>query len=450
MNLAQLIDSVPTVQSAADRGAKFPSPVIDQKVYNKATGNIEAWTGAVWAAFVLGVAATVGFSKTVDAGLYTGGTNEANISAAIAAAPGLGATRVWIRQSQQPFNVNLVALNPAIQLVAEGEPVANGVYSVIAYGADRTGVTDAGPAWNAARSQVPATGGTVSVPAGSYNLVTAFTFGAATNVLLRIDNGTVLTGQPLPISAGTNFTFSVPGGPIHINMGLSPLSGPPIVGQTINGFRCGLWVGGGLAQGIDSYLARIAGMSQAGMCQSDVTQIANHDAPNERIIYEGIGGRGTYLAPAGLLANDLNTRFKADAFDSNGAQTVSVAGIDLVCEINSSPGKVPSGIWFFTMDSTGTFAYRWLIQNSGLFRPYIDNAYNIGNGGAGNPSPQRVKTVYAMQVFAELGDGGFQVLNANNGAAANTATLTNAPVAGNPTFWLKIAVNNTFKFIPCW
>ena len=37
-----------------------------------------------------------------------------------------------------------------------------------------------------------------------------------------------------------------------------------------------------------------------------------------------------------------------------------------------------------------------------------------------------------------------------NGAAANTGTLTNAPVAGNPTKWIPINDNGTTRYIPAW
>lgn len=37
-----------------------------------------------------------------------------------------------------------------------------------------------------------------------------------------------------------------------------------------------------------------------------------------------------------------------------------------------------------------------------------------------------------------------------NGAAAQTATLTNGPVAGNPTKWMKINDGGTDRFVPAW
>jgi len=37
-----------------------------------------------------------------------------------------------------------------------------------------------------------------------------------------------------------------------------------------------------------------------------------------------------------------------------------------------------------------------------------------------------------------------------NGAAAAAGTLTNAPVAGNPTKWVPIVDNGTTRYVPCW
>jgi hypothetical protein len=38
----------------------------------------------------------------------------------------------------------------------------------------------------------------------------------------------------------------------------------------------------------------------------------------------------------------------------------------------------------------------------------------------------------------------------SNAAAANTATMTNAPISGNPTKWLTINDNGTVRYIPAW
>lgn len=41
-------------------------------------------------------------------------------------------------------------------------------------------------------------------------------------------------------------------------------------------------------------------------------------------------------------------------------------------------------------------------------------------------------------------------VNPADGAAAQTGTLTNAPSAGNPAYWLKIKIAGSARYIPCW
>lgn len=41
-------------------------------------------------------------------------------------------------------------------------------------------------------------------------------------------------------------------------------------------------------------------------------------------------------------------------------------------------------------------------------------------------------------------------VNPADGAAAATGTLTNAPSAGNPAYWLKIKIAGSVRYIPCW
>lgn len=38
----------------------------------------------------------------------------------------------------------------------------------------------------------------------------------------------------------------------------------------------------------------------------------------------------------------------------------------------------------------------------------------------------------------------------NDGAAASTATMTNAPLAGNPTKWIPILDGSVIRYIPAW
>lgn len=41
-------------------------------------------------------------------------------------------------------------------------------------------------------------------------------------------------------------------------------------------------------------------------------------------------------------------------------------------------------------------------------------------------------------------------LAVGDGSSAATATLTNAPVSGNPTKWLQFDDNGTIRYVPAW
>jgi len=44
----------------------------------------------------------------------------------------------------------------------------------------------------------------------------------------------------------------------------------------------------------------------------------------------------------------------------------------------------------------------------------------------------------------------FNPSNATNGAGASSGTLTNAPTAGNPAFWIPVIINGSTYYIPAW
>jgi hypothetical protein len=87
---------------------------------------------------------------------------------------------------------------------------------VRAYGAVGDGVTDDGPAWNAARASLPSSGGLLLVPPGSYNLATPFTFGGQTGITVLISPGVTLSGSPLPDASGTNTYIDLRGGVLAV------------------------------------------------------------------------------------------------------------------------------------------------------------------------------------------------------------------------------------------
>jgi len=52
--------------------------------------------------------------------------------------------------------------------------------------------------------------------------------------------------------------------------------------------------------------------------------------------------------------------------------------------------------------------------------------------------------------FEVVIDGGYRASGQSDGAGANVGTITNAPSAGNPAFWLPFNINGVTRFIPAW
>ncbi len=72
------------------------------------------------------------------------------------------------------------------------------------------------------------------------------------------------------------------------------------------------------------------------------------------------------------------------------------------------------------------------------------------NGGAIftiDPSGNEVTTA---GYFKANIDNGIQLASQTSGAAGFSGTLTNAPTAGDPAFWIKVQVNGVQRYIPAW
>lgn len=113
------------------------------------------------------------------------------------------------------------------------------VYNVMHpdFGAKGDGTTDDGGAWNSVVAGLPSTGGTVFVPAGSYKLTTAFSFGGKDNIVLWLMPGVVLTGSSLPSVSANNHildwrsaTFEPDDGIFDtISIGSTPFAGQGLI-----------------------------------------------------------------------------------------------------------------------------------------------------------------------------------------------------------------------------
>jgi hypothetical protein len=78
-----------------------------------------------------------------------------------------------------------------------------------------------------------------------------------------------------------------------------------------------------------------------------------------------------------------------------------------------------------------------------LARPGITNTVDFGNSSF----------VWLNGWFNNVrvtADNGAIFTNQTNGAGASLGTLTNAPSAGDPAFWLRIQINGANRFVPAW
>lgn len=93
-------------------------------------------------------------------------------------------------------------------------------------------------------------------------------------------------------------------------------------------------------------------------------------------------------------------------------------------------------IYATAADGTVIFASNGATTDFLLTNHNGGSALSISNGGV-------LLTFYSSTLLATA-------VSLTNGAAGNTATLTNAPAVGNPTKWIPISDNGTTRYIPCW
>lgn len=88
---------------------------------------------------------------------------------------------------------------------------------------------------------------------------------------------------------------------------------------------------------------------------------------------------------------------------------------------------------------------RWRVDSSGNFLGNTDNTLDIGATGATRP-----RTIYLGTSVQIEANAGLVLTNQTSGPGAAVGTLTNAPSAGDPDFWLPVSINGTAHWIPAW
>lgn len=178
-----------------------------------------------------------------------------------------------------------------------------------------------------------------------------------------------------------------------------------------------------------------------------------------------------------LRVEDLQKSIQqwADALQKPGALTITQGTIDA-----SVIGATESATGRFTKLGVGqaapTSADYVAVMGSGSGRQYViaDGGSSGTSGGPGfvlayggtvsqgfggyssllgGAFDQRL-TLYSAGFDLVIGHASnsnvVDFVNPADGAAAQTGTLTNAPSAGNPSYWLKIKISGNVRYIPCW
>lgn len=109
-------------------------------------------------------------------------------------------------------------------------------------------------------------------------------------------------------------------------------------------------------------------------------------------------------------------------------------------------GTGAGGVGTYTVNNSQTIAATELVSG------YVA-ANNVAGGGVVDTDTQSIPMT--IRINGQLYTNNAAFLNRSavsyaNGAAAQTGTLTNAPVSGNPTKWIAIDDNGTTRYIPTW
>jgi hypothetical protein len=163
------------------------------------------------------------------------------------------------------------------------------------------------------------------------------------------------------------------------------------------------------------------------------------------------GGTGATTAAAALTALGASSATVA-AFTS-GSITGLTNLTTLIATISNPAGQ---GTLAVNSQQASGFGGFIKLQSAGGNQAYV--GLDSGINGGTNYGQLTLQTVSGNINLQPT--GGLVLVNTTtligssvaltNGAAAQAATLTNGPVAGNPTKWIPISDNGTTRYIPAW
>jgi hypothetical protein len=153
-----------------------------------------------------------------------------------------------------------------------------------------------------------------------------------------------------------------------------------------------------------------------------------------------------------VISQDTSPFREGSSSLANAGALQALVG-DIVMKYWSHNTALDGGGNFLPRDDAGPCALMVFTEGLGVLAPsYI--MYSCATGNAGTP-PGTFTQVFRIDLTAGLVTFGSATLLATNialtnNAAAQAATMTNGPTAGNPTKWIPINDNGTIRNIPAW
>jgi hypothetical protein len=216
-------------------------------------------------------------------------------------------------------------------------------------------------------------------------------------------------------------------------------------GCIITGFATNVWLyGANFCKIVDSYLDFCNGVNV--LCQSGTNASTNHDIVNNYMAMTALGTTCVRLLSSIASSSPLGTRVRANLMLMYAAGATYGILMDGTQETHNiiANNSIKVGA---TADTSITAGTGHIVSNNQFFGVGFSSTQLIvyaNNQGTviANTALSNVNPIAGALVTATV--------TMNNGAAASTATLTNAPAAGNPTKWVPFNDNGTTRYIPAW
>jgi fibronectin-binding autotransporter adhesin len=197
----------------------------------------------------------------------------------------------------------------------------------------------------------------------------------------------------------------------------------------------------------------------AGSAKISSTTVSSSTTTGALIVAGGLGVAGA-INVGGALGVTGAATFSSTIASGAVTSTGRLTGTELVisstlgyAEITRSVGGNYSALFF---RDTSNSKYNWAIGSQIV----TDDAFQIvpstaAGGGSYTTPALRISGSTGNATFsAALTIGSATLITTSvaftNGAAAQVATMTNGPTAGNPTKWIPVNDNGTTRYIPAW